>query len=1168
MFPKSCGPRSLRYRRLLGVFIVLTGTAFGAPTTAAVESANYAFDIPAENAETALRTFAEQADTQFVFSADKVKGVRTNALRGNYAPREALDRLVSGTELFVVQDSGTGALTVDRNRSQAIPQNSPTPQNEANVKSYRQTQKTLLGWLAALFVATSSPSVNAQEVTPVAPPPQQTLPEKTTNIKDEAVVLSPFIVSTNQDNGYVASNTLAGSYLDTQLADTPLPIQVLTKDFIDDIGALKVSDAIEYAMGAGNDIGGGSYQVGATTGNGLIQNNYNFMIRGYREAQATRDYLPTILDGDVFNMERIDISSGPNSTLFGVGNAAGEINYTTKVAQLGQNFAGLTMNVGSYQLVRGALDINRSLFKDKLAVRLNLMDQKENGYFDFQTDNEQRIALEVAWRPTDSLTIRYDGEAGLLHQNKVRPWGPFDNITPWIQAGKWYSAYGTGQYAITPGDNDYSQSSPYSGIFGERREGNDGNVTVFTNGPLANEPMWMGTRPLGQRYFRTSMGVIIANFNTNVNYDNPSVFPVNGNVTGPGAYANTKYYTNGVTLEQRIGKDFYIEAIANQEKVVADDHNSMGFAQNALEYDVTSTLPVYNNDRSWAATPGPAGSAPGTLIFAQSPANPNMGQLMIGDYVPDNNWTDTIEDDIRVNLFYHLDLGWAGDHKMLFFVSRSQQNVDVTDTRETNVAPNRPDPGSLLDSLNFNGRSTYIYPFSSDLALHGVPDPWTHPLPSGPMYGDPQYGFIDGWNLTYWDLSKSLINSVSFAMQSSFFDKSLFTTIGGRRDQIEEWAGVQSVDSQGTAIRPYLAPTPDVNQSGNTYTLGAVYRFPFAKWLSVYANKSTNFEGQFGATLFNDQRDQVELGPLQGIGEDAGLKFDLLQSRVIVTLDFFQVQQNNAAAGFNGQLPFYIESIWDAILNNGNPNGLLSDSQQANGHNPSGGDTVSAKSTGAALDITANLTKGWRLTLNVSDAKNVVAKVDTAITGYVNNHLAEWNAHSSLLINTDTYGLLPTGGTTPTVADAIAEVQDLLAVDRAQNGAIQPDIRPWNANLFTTYTFNDGILKRLTIGGGVNYRGDEVIYNDPTTHANVMGSPYYLMEGMLGYKFKMFKTDVKLQLNVNNLLNNQNKQILAGGLTPTVTPAGTAIPGAAPYLAEFTYYLPPRSYNISARFDF
>ena len=324
MLPKSCGRRSPWCRRLLGIAIVLTGTAFGASRLAAAESANHAFDIPAENAETALRTFAEQADTQFVYSADKVKGVRTNALRGNYAPREALDRLVSGTELFVVQDDRTGALTVDRNRSRAIPQNSPTPQNEANVKTYRQTHKTLLGWLAALFVATSSPSINnAQDVAPAAPPPQQTPPEETAKINDEAIMLSPFVVSTDQDNGYIASNTLAGSRLNTPLANTPLAISVLTKDFIEDIGAMKISDAIEYATGAGNDIGGGGYQVGATTGNGLIDNDYNFMIRGYRLVQTTRDFFPTILQGDAFNLERIDISRGPNSTLFGVGGAGG-----------------------------------------------------------------------------------------------------------------------------------------------------------------------------------------------------------------------------------------------------------------------------------------------------------------------------------------------------------------------------------------------------------------------------------------------------------------------------------------------------------------------------------------------------------------------------------------------------------------------------------------------------------------------------------------------------------------------------------------------------------------------------------------------------------------------------------------------------------------------------
>jgi len=1144
----------------------MTGTAFGAPTTAAVESANHAFDIPAENAETALRTFAEQADTQFVYSADKVTGVRTNALRGSYAPREALDRLVSGTELFVVQDDRTGALTVDRNRSRAISQNSPTHQNETNVKTYTQTRKTLLGWLAALFVATGSASVNAQEVTPVAPPSQQNPPEETTQIRDEAIILSPFVVSTDKDNGYIASNTLAGSFLNTPLADTPLAVSVLTKDFIEDIGALKISDAIEYATGAGNDIGGGGYQVGATTGNGLIENDYNFMIRGYRLVQTTRDFFPTILQGDAFNLERIDISRGPNSTLFGVGGAGGIVNFTPKSAQIGQNIDELDLRVESYDFTREALDLNRTLMGNKLAVRINLMNQRANGFFDFETDNERKGAVAVTWRPTNSLTIRLDGEFGETHQNKVRPWGPFDSITPWIRAGSYFSPYGTGQYAVTPGDNNYSQSSPYSGIFGERREGNDGNETTFTNGPLAGEPMWMGTRPLGQRYFRTSMGVNIANFNTNVNYDNPGVFPENGNVTGPGAYVETKYHTNGATIEQAIGKNMYLAVAVNESKVTANIHNSMGFASDAIEYDVTSTLPVYNSDRSWAATPGSTTEATGTIHFGQQIANPNMGKLMVGDYQPYGEFTGTLQDDARVSLTYHLDLGrLAGDHHFLAFVSRSDQKTEYKDTFETNVAPNRPDPSYYYNGINFSGRSTYIDPFSSNLSLHGVPDPWRTPLPSGAMYGSPQFGFIDGWIQDNWTRENNRIDSVALAVQSSFFANSLFTTLGGRRDRAIVYQSDFNATDDGIALPPTLHGTPDIDQSANTYTIGAVYRFPFAKWVSVFANKSTNFQQQNGALLFNDQHQQTEAGPLRGLGKDAGLKFDLVQNRLVATVDFFQVDQNNLASGFNGAIPFYIQSIWDAILNRGP--GELQDSQQPNGHNPGGGDTVSAKSTGVELELTANLTKEWRLSLNVTKANNVTGNVDSVIQGYVNTHLAEWNSNSSLLINTDRYGLLG-GTTTPSIANAIAEIQGDIAQDKTLDGAMQPNLRPWNANLFTAYTLSHGVFKNFTVGGGVNYRGNEVLYDDPTTHTNIMGGAYYMVNGMLAYQFKLGKTGIKLQFNVDNLLDNQKKQVLAGGLTPVVSPGGTAIPGTAPTLAEYTYYLLPTSYSLSARIAF
>lgn len=92
---------------LLAGFVVLL------PLQAA-EAAKRAFDIPAGLAETSLRRFSEQAGGQFVFSADKVAGVRTRAVKGEFTALDALTRLLAGTTLRAVQDERTGALTVDR----------------------------------------------------------------------------------------------------------------------------------------------------------------------------------------------------------------------------------------------------------------------------------------------------------------------------------------------------------------------------------------------------------------------------------------------------------------------------------------------------------------------------------------------------------------------------------------------------------------------------------------------------------------------------------------------------------------------------------------------------------------------------------------------------------------------------------------------------------------------------------------------------------------------------------------------------------------------------------------------------------------------------------------------------------------------------------------------
>ena len=79
------------------------------------------------------------------------------------------------------------------------------------------------------------------QATPATPPAPST-PESDT------LQLSPFEVRTDKDTGYTATNTLAGSRLNTSLRDTPAAISVFTKEFLDDIGAINVTEALEYGL--------------------------------------------------------------------------------------------------------------------------------------------------------------------------------------------------------------------------------------------------------------------------------------------------------------------------------------------------------------------------------------------------------------------------------------------------------------------------------------------------------------------------------------------------------------------------------------------------------------------------------------------------------------------------------------------------------------------------------------------------------------------------------------------------------------------------------------------------------------------------------------------------------------------------------------------------------
>lgn len=100
-------------RILQAVAAVLLACALPAGLVAA-DAIRKDYSIPAGAADTALKQFSAQSGEQLLFSAGAVAGVTTHAVAGNLTAREALDRLVAGTELAVQQDERTGALAVAR----------------------------------------------------------------------------------------------------------------------------------------------------------------------------------------------------------------------------------------------------------------------------------------------------------------------------------------------------------------------------------------------------------------------------------------------------------------------------------------------------------------------------------------------------------------------------------------------------------------------------------------------------------------------------------------------------------------------------------------------------------------------------------------------------------------------------------------------------------------------------------------------------------------------------------------------------------------------------------------------------------------------------------------------------------------------------------------------
>lgn len=262
---------------------------------------------------------------------------------------------------------------------------------------------------------------------------------------EEIIELSPFQVDASGSDGYVITETLAGTRIKTDVRDLAASISTISEVFLEDTGSTGSEDLLVYTVGT--EVGGLEGNFSGLGNNGdleeeLVAPQTNTRVRGLNAADNTRNYFRTDIPWDSYNTDAVTIQRGPNSILFGIAGPAGVINAATSTARLSGNEYEFENLIDKFGRLRNTLDLNQVILEDLLAVRFIGLDDSEKYRQKQAYKNTQRYYVAATARPyllgEDSapLNVNVSYEHGKIRSNAPRFTPPDDRISPWFDANK------------------------------------------------------------------------------------------------------------------------------------------------------------------------------------------------------------------------------------------------------------------------------------------------------------------------------------------------------------------------------------------------------------------------------------------------------------------------------------------------------------------------------------------------------------------------------------------------------------------------------------------------------------------------------------------------------------------------------------------------------------
>lgn len=206
------------------------------------------------------------------------------------------------------------------------------------------------------------------------------------------------------ESGTYHADEAEGTKTELPLRELPQSVRTITRQAIDDLGAIRLDDVLDFVGGVSrqNNFGGLWDNIAIRGLPGNENSGMATLLNGFpgnRGFNAPRDLAP---------IERIEFLKGPASALYGSTEPGGTLNMVSKRPQW-RAAHSLELYAGSYGFWRGAVDTTGPI-GERFAYRLNAGIESREGFRDFVPSDRWIVAPAFTAKIAPGTFFEYVGE--------------------------------------------------------------------------------------------------------------------------------------------------------------------------------------------------------------------------------------------------------------------------------------------------------------------------------------------------------------------------------------------------------------------------------------------------------------------------------------------------------------------------------------------------------------------------------------------------------------------------------------------------------------------------------------------------------------------------------------------------------------------------------------